>query len=358
MTTMMTLAVMALTVAFTGGLVEWMARRRSPQRLLFVALGRDLGPDDEARRRRLRIGNAVLTTLGVAAVLSGVPVLMAVGVQAAPLLSTLWLTVEVVLTARSARRETIPGRYSVSLDDTPGLAELISAPLQVGNVLAVLIPFAMFAWLAGQLPASIPVHWDASGAVNGFASPASTATLGGTLLFDLAMLWFVLFGISRERWAMPEEGATEYMELAVRRRRLLVRMTEWIILAVNAGIGLIWMGLVVGGLPGWGSFGIGCSVAATVLILAGVMVPMVRILPQVSKVQDALRSLAGTEVLGTRPDGWRLGGIVYYAPEDPALFVPKRVGIGQTFNFARPMAWVILVAILALPLVITWVSVG
>ncbi|MFK7987670.1 MAG: DUF5808 domain-containing protein [Sandaracinaceae bacterium] len=358
MTTMMSLAVMALTVAFTGGLVEWMARRRSPQRLLFIALGREVGPEDEARRRRLRVGNAILTLLGLAAVFSGEPVLTAIGVQAAPLLSTLWLSVEVVLTARSARRETIPGRYTVSLDDTPGLAELVSAPLQVGNVLAVLIPFAMFAWLAGQLPASIPVHWDASGAVNGFASPASTATLGATLVFDLALLWFVLFGISRERWAMPEEGGEQYMELSVRRRRLLVRMTEWIILAVNAGIGLIWMGLVVGGLPGWGVFGIGCSVVATVLILAGVGIPMFRILPQITKVQDALRSLAGTEVLGTRPDGWRLGGMVYYAPEDPALFVPKRVGIGQTFNFARPMAWVILVAILVVPLLMTWVSIS
>ena len=49
---------------------------------------------------------------------------------------------------------------------------------------------------------------------------------------------------------------------------------------------------------------------------------------------------AGTE-LGTRKAGWKLGGLVYFAPDDPAVFVPKRVGIGQTVNMARGAAWAV-----------------
>jgi len=40
---------------------------------------------------------------------------------------------------------------------------------------------------------------------------------------------------------------------------------------------------------------------------------------------------------GKEPRGWR--GWIYQNPDDPALFVPKRVGIGWTINFGHPWAW-------------------
>ena len=51
------------------------------------------------------------------------------------------------------------------------------------------------------------------------------------------------------------------------------------------------------------------------------------------------------------PRFWKLG--VFYAnPDDPAVFVPKRLGMGLTFNFARPQAWLVLAALLVLPLLV------
>jgi uncharacterized membrane protein len=43
---------------------------------------------------------------------------------------------------------------------------------------------------------------------------------------------------------------------------------------------------------------------------------------------------------------WRLG-LFYYNPKDPALMVPKRSGLGWTFNFGHWLSFVILVVILA-----------
>lgn len=48
---------------------------------------------------------------------------------------------------------------------------------------------------------------------------------------------------------------------------------------------------------------------------------------------------------------WILGQF-YFNPDDPALFLEKRFGIGWTMNFARPLAWVILLAPLLLAAVI------
>jgi len=39
---------------------------------------------------------------------------------------------------------------------------------------------------------------------------------------------------------------------------------------------------------------------------------------------------------------------VYFNPQDSNIVVPKVVGIGFTFNFGHPVAWVVLAAIVAL----------
>jgi uncharacterized membrane protein len=58
---------------------------------------------------------------------------------------------------------------------------------------------------------------------------------------------------------------------------------------------------------------------------------------------------ADTPPVGDRtPDAaWKLG-LLYYNPDDPALIVEKRFGLGWTLNFGRPAVWLILLGILLL----------
>ena len=44
----------------------------------------------------------------------------------------------------------------------------------------------------------------------------------------------------------------------------------------------------------------------------------------------------------------RHAGIFYFNPDDPAVWVPKRFGIGYTLNFARPAAWIVLAAVIGM----------
>lgn len=46
---------------------------------------------------------------------------------------------------------------------------------------------------------------------------------------------------------------------------------------------------------------------------------------------------------------WKLGQF-YFNPEDPAVWVEKRFGVGWTVNFARPIAWITFILIIAIPL--------
>jgi hypothetical protein len=58
---------------------------------------------------------------------------------------------------------------------------------------------------------------------------------------------------------------------------------------------------------------------------------------------------------GEKPpeEGW--SGPFYSNPDDSALWVPKRYGIGYTLNFGNPWCWIVvalLLAMLAVPLVL------
>jgi uncharacterized membrane protein len=48
---------------------------------------------------------------------------------------------------------------------------------------------------------------------------------------------------------------------------------------------------------------------------------------------------------------WKLG-VVYYNPKDSRSFVPKRIGIGWTLNFAQPFSYLIPIAIILLAIVL------
>jgi uncharacterized membrane protein len=59
---------------------------------------------------------------------------------------------------------------------------------------------------------------------------------------------------------------------------------------------------------------------------------------------------------GKRPPDEAYKGIFYSNPDDPALFVPKRYGIGYTLNFGNPWSWAVLALIIlmvALPFVLS-----
>jgi len=52
---------------------------------------------------------------------------------------------------------------------------------------------------------------------------------------------------------------------------------------------------------------------------------------------------------GTPDRFWKLG-IFYFNPDDSAVLIEKRFGLGYSLNFARPTAWIIVLLVLMAPL--------
>jgi len=69
--------------------------------------------------------------------------------------------------------------------------------------------------------------------------------------------------------------------------------------------------------------------------------------------QRAVAPAARQEVHGdATPDhAWKLGGLVYYNPRDPAIWVEARVGLGYTLNMGNKRALLLIAAMMLAPMI-------
>ena len=93
-----------------------------------------------------------------------------------------------------------------------------------------------------------------------------------------------------------------------------------------------------------------------VLLMCGLLIAAVLVLfwhPQRSRTKASTR--VGPTSTIFRDDDRYWSGFFYNNPDDPALFVPKRYGLGWTLNFGHPRARLFLITMLALLLVLVLV---
>lgn len=58
------------------------------------------------------------------------------------------------------------------------------------------------------------------------------------------------------------------------------------------------------------------------------------------------RAAGGSKVQPVNDDAHWKFGFVYFNPQDPSVFVEKRMGIGWTINFANPVGWITLTVVI------------
>ena len=232
-----------------------------------------------------------------------------------------------------------------------------------GNWLVNLGPFLALAGVAlylhlnyDALPERIPVHWDIHGAANQYVDknavtvfrlPALGAVICGTLALSA-------FSIARHSKRISVRGASALRELRFRKMILamlvgteyyIVCMLAWITVASRTSNAMPFARYVV---P-----------AMAILPLPVVVYLSIRYGQGGSRLADAptttlgLADGAGAMPVGDRtPDECWKWGQIYYNPGDAAIWVEKRAGVGYTLNFARPLAWAILLLVLLGPLVV------
>ena len=209
--------------------------------------------------------------------------------------------------------------------DSPRPARILS-PWDLATLAGVLALACFYLVLLPSLPDPVPTHFDAVGRANGWTSKALLPwVVFGAPLF----LWVVLFLLGAVATLLPG-GTGRTRALAIDPLRGLMGL----------GLCLLMAGCLL--VPSRG---------VTALFSGLLALFFCMVLGIVFLVRDAWQAIARLP----RADHYR-GGIFYSNPQDPRLWVEKRLGLGWTLNYARPAAiWVtalILAAILGVLLAV------
>lgn len=202
-------------------------------------------------------------------------------------------------------------------------------------VVALSVLAAIVFW--DRIPDPLPAHFGINGQPDRYeAKSIGSVFLPNFIQLGLLLLFTFIDGIIRfaarsGSWVAP--GTSEAAAARLNRSAILMMMA--ISLPIVALIGYLQATSLFGGSLGaakWVAF------LLPVIIIAGVIGLLVY-----------LARGKGTAGAEGEDRYWR-GDVFYYNRDNPALLVPKRIGIGMTFNMARPLSWVILGAIVLLPL--------
>jgi len=182
-----------------------------------------------------------------------------------------------------------------------------------------LFPAAAGLWLRAhwsEIPVRFPYHWNAHGEPNRWAIRSERAVYGPLLLCAAIILLILLISLAAFYGSRRSEQRLATIKLAV--------ASMYCLSIVFVGVAV----MPVVHVPIW------LFVAPGVLFTIGAMAWQYKFLNAPSRGAEAT------------PDAcWHLGQI-YYNPQDPALFVQNRLGLGYTANFGNRLSWVLLGVVL------------
>jgi uncharacterized membrane protein len=170
-----------------------------------------------------------------------------------------------------------------------------------------------------RIPVRFPVHFDLEGTPNRWADRTVRGVYGP--LFLGGELAVVMLALAVAGWYGTRRSEP------LRKPMLVVMLTvEWTMALLFSAVSLNIVG----------------SLAAPPLVLA--LVPLLLIVPALVYVTKKARE-PRSQLDPTPNECWK-GGIIYYNPDDAALFVQRRDGIGMTVNLANRWGWVMYAGIL------------
>jgi uncharacterized membrane protein len=213
-------------------------------------------------------------------------------------------------------------------------------------VLAAVAVYLRRHW--SEIPERFPIHWGLDGQPNGWATRSTGGVLFPLILGAVICLLFTVINIAISGARSLRRGAAE-IEREERFRGVLVGALVGMVYFI--AFVFSWIALM----PLRQRSDAAPPVAAIVVpIFALIGVSTVLLVRAARKRSVAAEAAAVRHAPGAPPIGdqtldqyWRAGGLFYYNPDDPALMVEKRFGIGYTFNFGNPRAWITLGATLA-----------
>ncbi len=199
-------------------------------------------------------------------------------------------------------------------------------------------PFAIL------LATALLVYTYRDGVPDGPGTIASFLALGGVYV---AMTLTMAVSLARRTRQIAVDGPAAAAEQRFRRVNVLV------LVLVAYGVAIQLSATTVASIPAFGDTlgeSLGFVLLPLLLVNFGVTFWMFRV---GQGGQRAVAPAARQEVHGdATPDrAWKLGGLLYFNPRDPAMWVENRVGFGYTLNMGNLRAWLLIIGMMLVPMV-------
>lgn len=216
-----------------------------------------------------------------------------------------------------------------------------------------LIHFAVIAacvWFVlakyNRIESPIPMHYDFQGQVDAYREKSYAAVLLPNImqLFITLLMMFINWMIPRAKQQLsPADPKASASHNAIFRIR-------WSFFCFLSGLGLVFlfffMQLTMIYKVDYRLIA-PVSLIFPVLMLAAVLVIAFTTGQGGSRIGRKSREAGNQSQFPVNDDSyWKLGSF-YFNPQDPSLFIEKRMGVGWTVNLARPTVWVILIVLIA-----------
>ena len=187
-------------------------------------------------------------------------------------------------------------------------------------ILALTSLFLYLNW--DSIPARFPIHWGADGRPNGWSMRNIRGVYGPLFIAAPVSVWMLVMGLAG--WFGSRRSRTRPVMLGA------MIATANFIAGVFAAVAI----QPLLRFPIW------------IIIISSIAFPIGLLLVVVNKFNEP-----GDSLEPTPNECWK-SGVIYYNPNDAALFVEKRDGIGYTFNFANRWSWALLGSLLVISVVI------
>lgn len=196
-----------------------------------------------------------------------------------------------------------------------------------------------------RIPEQIPMQYNLSGEVTKWAEKSylSVLIMPVTQIYMIVLFMFINWMIGRSKQqlnAQNPDGSTE-QNIIFRKRWSIFLIASGILLTVLFSV--IQLSFIYTVLASYMTV---ISLMITGIMIIGAIILTITTGQGGSRVKN-VRTSDGTVINRDDDHYWKLGQF-YFNRKDPSLFLEKRFGVGWTINLANPLAWLILIGIIAL----------
>lgn len=229
----------------------------------------------------------------------------------------------------------------------PWVAYVVPMVITVGLMIFTLVNF-------NSLPDQIPTHWGPDGKPDAFTEKTYLSVL--TLPLVLLVMNAMFLGINElTRKSGIKLSAGNVKASRIRQLRLR-KYTSWLLFFISILMSLLFTflqfttlyensvsDLMILTMP----------LAFSALVLIGTVLLAIKVGKKDSDLDVEVIDEGCGEVINADEDQYWKGGLLYFNPDDPSVFVEKRFGVGWTLNFARPLGYIILIGPLLIIIFLT-----